>query len=130
MKGRTLPGGWKLWHEEPNGRVILAYRPDIFDSNSYPPACLPTIAVGPGSTPDAPPERRAASGDWHVALYLEPDVRARDLDAAYPTRDAAVQGAIEVARQFTAGQVDYRSLYQVPRDAYLAKLDTLIHEPE
>jgi hypothetical protein len=56
-------------------------------------------------------------------LYLEPDVD-REPDA-YETREAALSRAEALTRRFATGEVDYRSLYQVPRDRYLAELDDL-----
>lgn len=125
MDSDSLPGGWEVWNEEPEGRVILAYRPDVFDTQSFPAACLPTISVAPGSSPDQPPERRARSNTWHVALYLEPMVRVRDVERSFESRSDAVAEAIETARRFAAGSIDYHRVYQVPRDAYVAKLDEL-----
>lgn len=119
------PAGWTVWNEEPGGRLILAYRPDVFDTEAFDPACLPTISVAPGASPDDPPDRRAASDAWYVALYLEPDVRVRDCDATHDTRDAAVEGAAATAERFAAGGVDYRGAYQLPRDDYLDRLDAL-----
>ncbi len=123
-----LPDGWQVWNAEPEGRVVLAFRPDVFDGEAFPPACLPTATVAPGPSPDAPPERRARSGRWFVALYLEPDVRVRAVDASFDDRDAAVEGAAAVARRFAAGEVDYRGAYLEPREAYLDRLDALVDE--
>ena len=39
--------------------------------------------------------------------------------------EAALRGAESLSERFAAGEVDYRSLYQVPRDRYLAELDSL-----
>lgn len=119
------PAGWTVWNEEPGGRLILVFRPDVFDTEAFDPACLPTLSVGPGASPDAPPERRAASGSWYVALYLEPEVRVRDSDAAHDDREAAVEGALEIAERFAAGAIDYRAAYRRPREAYLDRLDAL-----
>ena len=114
-----LPAGWRVWNAEAGGRVVLAYRPDVFDGTAFPAACLPTVTVAPGPSPDAPPERRARSGRWYAALYLEPDVRVRALDASREDRDAAVEAGVEAARALAAGEVDYR-------DAYLDRLDALV----
>lgn len=122
----TLPDGWEVWNYEEGGRVILAYRPDVFDSNQYPPACLPTITVGPGDSPDRPPERRARGGRWHAVLYLEPSVRARRHDADCDTRDEAVEAAIRLAQQFVDGGIDYREPYQLTREQYMKQLDELV----
>ncbi|MFB6354514.1 MAG: DUF5820 family protein [Halobacteriales archaeon] len=121
-----LPPGWRVWNAEAGGRVVLVYRADVFDGESFPPACLPTTTVAPGDSPDAHPERRATSGRWHVALYLEPDVRVRAADAGFDDRDAAIEAAVGTARRFAAGELDYRGAYQTPREAYLDRLDELV----
>jgi hypothetical protein len=125
-----LPDGWEVWNAEPGGRVVLAFRPDVFDGSDYPPACLPTVTVGPGASPDGRPDPQARSGEWHVALYLEPDVRLRSLDAAFTDRDAAVEQAVAVAREFVAGAVDVRGAYAEPREAYLDQLTTLLDDTD
>jgi hypothetical protein len=58
-----------------------------------------------------------------VTLYLEPEVN-RDPDA-YDGLPAAVEAAEALTRRFSAGDVDYRELYQVPREEYLDELDAL-----
>ena len=121
-----LAEGWQVWNEEPGSRLTLAYRPDVFDSSAFPAACLPTIAVAPGSSPDQLPERRARSSSWYRAFYLEPAVRLRAGDATYERWDDAVEGAHDVAERFAAGDLDYRGAYQEPREAYLEKLDALV----
>lgn len=121
-----LPDGWQVWHAEDGGRVVLAYRPDVFDGDAFPSACLPTLTVAPGPSPDARPDRRARSGAWHVALYLEPDVRVRAVETSAGDRDAAVERAVAVARAFAAGEVAYREAYHEPRQGYLDRLDELV----
>ena len=121
-----LPPGWRVWNAEAGGRVVLAYRPEVFDGSAFPAACLPTLTVGPGRSPDARPDRRPGSGPWHVALYLEPDVRVRAVETAHDDRDAAVERARAVAAAFAAGAVDYAAAYHEPREAYLERLDDLV----
>ena len=119
-----LPEGWRTWSESTD-RVVLAYRPDVFDGTEFPPPCLPTLYVTrggrdrrPGVARDPPPD-----APWVVTLYLEPEVsRERD---RYDDREAALEGAVALASAFAAGEIDYRGLYQVPRDAYLRRLDDL-----
>lgn len=125
-----LPDGWEVWNADPDGRVVLAYRPDVFDGAAFPAACLPTLTVAPGSSPDARPDPRGRSGVWHVALYLEPDVRVRAIEARFEDRDAAVAEAVAAARRFAAGGVDYRDAYHEPREAYLGRLDELVDAEE
>ncbi|MFB6280993.1 MAG: DUF5820 family protein [Haloferacaceae archaeon] len=117
----ALPDGWTVWADGEDGRSVLAYRPDVFDGEAFPDPCLPTIYVGRGS-----PRRPGAGRDseeWYVRLFLEPEVVGAE--ARHDSRDAARAAALDVARQFAAGAVDYRAAYQVPREAYLARLDEL-----
>ena len=120
------PAGWTVWNEEPGSRLVLAFRPDVFDADAFPAACLPTIVVAPGRGPDQLPERRARSDAWYRACYLEPAVRIQTADGTYDSWEAAVDGAHRLAEAFLAGEVDYRAAYQQPREAYLAKLDELV----
>ena len=123
MSFPSLPSGWVVWNDEPDGRGILTYRPDVFDSQEYPAPCLPTIYVTNGSQRARPGSGQIETDTWHVKLFVEPDVEAET--ERYDSREAAVEGAVDVASRFADGEVDYRSLYQVPREAYLDKLDEL-----
>jgi hypothetical protein len=125
---RDLPEGWTVWNDEPGGRQVLAYRPDVFDTEQFPPACLPTLYVAAGA-----PNRPAAESElnptdiWRVEFFLEPEVEmvpARTFD----TREEALEGARELADEFARGELDYRGAYQVPRDDYLDELDELTGE--
>lgn len=126
MDDADLPEGWTVWNDDPDGRSVLVYRPDVFDTEAYPAPCLPTLYV----SRRAPQQRRrryADPGDtWYVAFYLEPEVRVRDCDAARESRMAALEAAVDVARAFVDGEVDYRGAYQLPREAYLDRLDDLV----
>jgi hypothetical protein len=123
MTFEELAPGWEVWNEEER-RVILAYRPDVFDSDSFPPPCMPTIYVTKGKRSRRPGSHRPVPDDpWYVTLFLEPDVE-RDADT-FDSREAATRGAVELANRFASGDLDYRALYQVPRDAYLERLDDL-----
>ncbi|MDX1746011.1 MAG: DUF5820 family protein [Halobacteriales archaeon] len=122
-----LPHGWEIWNDEPDGQFVIVYRPDIFDAEEYPSACLPTITAAPGRSPDDPPERRARSDAWHVGAYLEPAVRLTELEARVESRDEAVAWALIAAGRFSDGDVDVNAAYQIPRQDYLAKLDELLH---
>lgn len=126
VDAEDLPPGWRVWNHETGGRIVLAFRPDVFNAESFPPACLPTIVVAPGRSPDEPPGRRVRSDAWYVAAYLEPDVRLRELANTFDSRDAAIAGAIDAASRFTAGDVDVEAAYQVPRESYLAQLSALL----
>ncbi len=125
MSYESLPDDWVVWNDEPEGRSVLAYRPDVFDADRFPAECLPTIYLTRGR-----PSRRPAghdpieSGDrWTVVLYLEPEVDSGD--ERFDDRNSAVEYAIELAGEFAAGDIDYRDLYQVPRPEYFEKLDEL-----
>ncbi|EMA12496.1 MULTISPECIES: DUF5820 family protein [Haloarcula] len=116
-----LPDDWTVWNET-DEKLILAYRPDVFDSEQFPAPCLPTIYLTRGKRTRRPGADRTGES-WYVTFYLEPEVE-RDADS-YEGRDAAVEGAVALATRFADGELDYRSLYQVPREAYLDKLDDL-----
>jgi hypothetical protein len=120
----ALGDGWRVWNAEAE-RVVLAYRPDVFDGSEFPAPCLPTIYVTRGRRNRRPEGNRNLPPDapWMVTLYLEPDVN-RDPDA-YDSFAAATEAAEALTRAFAAGEVDYRALYQVPREAYFERLDRL-----
>lgn len=120
----ALGDGWTVWNAEED-RAVLAYRPDVFNGSTFPAACLPTIYVARGRRTRRPEGNRNLPPDapWLVRLRLEPEID-RQPDA-YDTRAAAIEGAAELTRRFTDGDVDYRSLYQIPREGYLKKLDEL-----
>jgi len=125
MDDADLPSGWVVWNEDPDGRVVLVYRPDVFSGDAFPPECLPTLHVSP-----RPPERRrrragAGSDQWYVSLHLEPEVRVREYDETCPDRTAALSAAVETAGAFARGEIDPRSAYQAPREAYLEELASL-----
>ncbi len=119
-----LTDGWRVWNDDEGG-AILVYRPDVFDTQQYPAACLPTIRVTP--RPPTQRKRRAnsQSSGWFVFLRLEPEVRVKDADARFDSREAAEAGAVDLAERFAAGGVDHRGAYQIPREDYLAALDEL-----
>jgi hypothetical protein len=118
-----LPEGWVVWSDEAT-KIVLSFRPDVFDTAAFPPPCLPTIYVTKGRRSRRPGRNDPEPEDpWYVTLYLEPEVE-RPAER-YDSRDGATAGAAEVARRFAEGEVDYRGLYQVPRPEYLDKLDEL-----
>ena len=122
-----LPDGWARWSEAER-KLVWAYRPDVFDGGTFPPPCLPTIYVTQGRRSRRPGGEEAAPGaDWYVTLFLEPDV-SRSAEK-YPDRAAAVEGATALARRFADGDIDYRGLYQVPREDYFDRLDELTGRP-
>ncbi|WP_276271911.1 DUF5820 family protein [Haloarcula litorea] len=116
-----LVDDWDVWSESED-KLVLVYRPDVFDSEQFPAPCLPTIYLTRGKRTRRPGAERLGE-DWYVTLSVEPEV-TRDAET-YGDRAAAVRGAVDLANAFAAGEVDYRSLYQVPREAYLDELDRL-----
>ncbi len=116
-----LADAWTVWNQS-EAKLILAYRPDVFDSERFPPPCLPTVYLTRGKRTRRPGADRTGE-DWYVTLYLEPEVQ-RDAES-FPDRESAVEAAVSVANRFAEGDIDYRALYQVPREAYLDELDTL-----
>lgn len=123
MSLQSLPDGWSVWSEQRDGRVVMTYRPDVFDSQAYPPPCMPTLYIAKGSRPSRPSDARTESSHWMVTLFLEPEI---DLEReTYDDRQTALDGAVSIATKFTQGTIDYRDAYQVPREAYLDKLDEL-----
>jgi hypothetical protein len=125
MTERDLPEGWTVWNDEPGGRQVLAYRPDVFDTEQFPAACMPTLYVAAGA-----PNRPASEAElgvtdvWRVEFFLEPEVEAASA-RTFDTREEAVEGARKLAAEFARGDLDYRDAYQVPREEYLDKLDEL-----
>ena len=124
MSFEALPDGWRVWNEEPSGRVILVYRPDVFDGDDLPAECLPTIYLTNGARKARPGAGQYATDEWHVVLFLEPEVEA--VSETLDDRDAGAAAAVDVADRFAAGDVDYRAAYQVPREDYFERLDECI----
>jgi len=123
--GPEPPSGWTLWNDEPRGRRILVFRPDVFNEhNDLPAPCLPTILVSNRSRAARPGASRVRTGTWHAVLTLEPEVEA--VTEEFDSRAAAIEGADELARRFAVGEVDYRAAYQVPREAYFEQLDEVV----
>ncbi|WP_132058269.1 DUF5820 family protein [Halorussus amylolyticus] len=120
-----LPEGWTVWNDEPGGRRILAYRPDVFDTERFPAACLPTLFIAAGAPNRPPGEAEVTTPDvWRVQFFLEPEVEVTSA-RTYDSREAALDAASELAAKFARGELDYRGAYQVPREAYLDRLDEL-----
>lgn len=122
-----LPAGWAVWSDEPDGRAVLVYRPDVFDSEAYPPECLPTLYLTNGPKrrrrPRSPADRRRRD-TWHVTLYVEPEIEYPDAPE-FDSREAAVAGAVDLARRFADGDVDVRGLYQHPPEEYVSRLEEM-----
>ncbi len=128
----ALPDAWTVWSDGAgeDGRLVLGYRPDVFDSDTFPAACLPTLYVtrGPAERRRPPGSPTASRQAWHVTLFLEPEVAADS--RRHDRREGAVRDAVEWAQAFDCGDVDYRDLYQVPRERYLDRLDELTDRTE
>lgn len=122
MAFESVPSGWEVWTDGTE-KAVLVYRPDVFDSDDFPAPCLPTIYVTKGRRSRHPGSTTRPSDPWYVTLYLEPEVNRTG--ESYDRRADAEAGARDLARRFDDGEVDYRDLYQVPREEYLAKLDEL-----
>lgn len=123
MSFEALPEGWEVWNEEPEGRTILVFRPDVFNEERFPAECLPTIYLTNGSRRQRPGAGQYATDEWHVVLFLEPEIEA--VSETYDERPVAVDAAVDVATRFADGDVDYRAAYQVPRETYFERLDEL-----
>jgi len=122
MEFPELAEGWQVWHTEQQ-KVVLTYRPDVFDTTAYPAPCMPTLYVTKGQRGRRPgPHTPPSDAPWYVTLYLEPEVSE---SWQYDSRETARDGALSRAEAFASGEYPYRELYQVPRPEYLAKLDEL-----
>jgi hypothetical protein len=118
-----LADGWEVWSDEKT-KLVLAYRPDVFNTADFDAACLPTIYLTKGKQSRRPGRDRPNPGDaWYVTLYLEPEIDAGQ--DSFEDREAAHDHVVALSGQFAAGEVDYRDLYQVPRPDYFEKLDEL-----
>jgi hypothetical protein len=123
-----LPAGWVVWNDESDGPLVLAYRPDVFDSQRFPAACMPTLYLTRGGTDRRPPSAgpvQHRGRAWHVTLFLEPEVEL-DEHHVYPDRETAVAATVDLATRFAGGDVDVREVYQVPREDYLDELESLV----
>lgn len=120
----ALSTGWTVWNESEK-RCVLVYRPDVFDAQEFPAPCLPTLSLTHGRRSRRPGSERNPDSDdpWYVTLFFEPEVE-RDPER-FETREEAVAGALDLAKRFADGEIEYRELYQVPREAYFDKLDEL-----
>ena len=116
--------GWQVWSDA-DDKLVVAYRPDVFDGRAFPAACMPTIYVTQGRRSRRPgvDQNPPPGTPWYVTLFLEPDV-SRDAEQL-DDEAAAREGARDLARRFADGDIDYRGLYQVPRETYFEKLDEL-----
>ena len=118
----SVPEGWKVWT---NGdeKAVLVYRPDVFDGDAFPAPCMPTIYLTKGKRRRKPGRDVRPDDPWYVTLFLEPEISGAE--RSFEDRERADEAVRDLARSFTRGEIDYRGLYQVPREEYFAKLDEL-----
>lgn len=130
MEEDELPPGWVVWSREDGGRLVLAYRPDVFDGEQYPAECLPTIFLTRAGRRDPRVRGRTQDADrpWLVECRLEPAVTI--VEHRVESRAAAIEAARRTADEFTRGQIDYRAAYQEPRPSYFAALDRCLERPD
>jgi len=102
------------------------YRPDVFGGDDLPSECLPTIYLTNGARNARPGSGQYATEEWHVVLFLEPEIEA--IAETYESPEAGAAAAVDVAERFVAGDVDYRAAYQVPREEYFERLDEYVGE--
>lgn len=122
-----LPEAWTVWDRVVDDRLILAFRPDVFDGQTHPPVCLPTIYVREGrrsGRQPGPEPEPGSEGSWTVSLILEPEVR--ELVDECDSFEAAEAAAVDLAAEFVAGEIDLEGMYQLPREDYLAALEGLV----
>lgn len=127
MDSGALPEGWMVWDHQEHDSLILAFRPDEFDGERFPPQCLPTIYVREGvkDLRQAGPQPAPGSEDTYtVRLFLEPEVVSEV--QVCDTWEDAMDTALTVADAFATGEFDIRGLYQLPREAYLDHIEELI----
>jgi len=122
MGFESLAEGWDVWTESEE-KAVLVFRPDVFDGDAFPAPCMPTIYVTKGKRRRRPGRDVRPDDPWYVTLFLEPQVDADE--ESFDTRDDAVAAARDVAQRFADGEIDYRGLYQVPRETYFDRLDEL-----
>jgi len=115
--GYELPDGWVVWSEDDG--LVVCYKPDIFDGDQYPRACLPLITVTKA-------DRGTVSGreGWRVTFHVEADVPAHSLRKAVVGYDEAIEYAVEIATKFNAGEYDPAEFYAEGdvREEYVARL--------
>lgn len=109
-----------VWSEEDG--LVVCYRPDVFDGESYPRPCLPTMTVS-----EADVGTVGGREGWRVTFYLEADVPARELESVFVDYDEAVDYVVDVAGRFVEAELDLRGFYADGdvRDTYVEKLDSM-----
>lgn len=118
----SLPAGWDVWSDGEE-KAVLVYRPDVFDGAAFPAPCMPTVYLTKGRRRRKPGREVRPEDPWYVTLFLEPDVSGDE--RSFDDRGEAERAACDLAAAFSRGEIDYRGLYQVPREAYFERLDEL-----
>lgn len=122
MGFESLPAEWEVWSDAEE-KAVLVYRPDVFDGAEFPAPCLPTIYLTKGRRRRKPGRMVRPDDPWYVTLFLEPEVSGDE--RSFDQRAAAEAAARDLAERFARGEIDYRGLYQVPRETYFERLDEL-----
>lgn len=118
--GRSLPEGWVLWSDEDG--LVVCYRPDVFDGESYPRPCLPTMTVS-----EADVGTVGGREGWRVTFYVEADVPARGLESVFVDYDEAIDYVVETGQRFVEGDLDLRGFYADGdvREEYVQRLENM-----
>lgn len=115
--GQELPEGWVVWSEDDG--LVVCYKPDVFDGDQYPRACLPLITVTKA-------DRGTVGGreGWRVTFHVEADVPAYSLRKVVTGYDEAIEYVIEIAMKFNEGVYDPADFYAEGdvREDYVARL--------
>jgi len=115
--GQKLPEGWVVWSEDDG--LVVCYKPELFDGEEYPRACLPLITVTKA-------DRGTIGGreGWRVTFHIEADVPAHSLRKTVTGYDEAIEYVVETAKKFNAGEYDPAEFYAEgdARKEYVARL--------
>ena len=105
---------------------MLVYRADVVGGGDLRGAWLATMYGTNGARNGRPGSGECATEEWHVVLFLEPEIEA--VSETLESREAGAAAAVDVAERFAGGEVDYRAAYQVPREAYFERLDEFVDD--
>jgi len=70
------------------------YRPDVFGGDDLPSECVPTIYLTNGARNARPGSGQYATEEWHVVLFLEPEIEA--IAETYESPEAGAAAAVDV----------------------------------
>ena len=122
----SVPDGWDTWHTDPGGISVWVFRPDVFDGDAFPPACIPTLTIKPARERGPRGRPGQSASEWWSELRLEPDVLLERRTAG--TREQAMTLAIQRATAFTDGDIAFRTAYADPPVDYLDRLESIIDD--